>query len=427
MTPKALFSYKMAEIGLLMFSTFNLGGIKMNLIKRNIKIDYVYRFVSSMDITAAIWVLYLSHKGLNLIEIGLLESIFHGTSLIFEVPTGAIADLMGRKKTLILGRICSTFSALLMLISNSFWGFALSFVISALSYNLNSGSEEALVYDSLKALNQEEEYTKINGNINFIIEISQALAVFLGGMLSEISFTLSYSLAAVLSLGAFSVSLCFYEVDLGKKKHESVNFSDHFKQCFETIKSNKKLVLIMLFFSLLFTIGTTTHFFSQQYFYSYGFSKAQIAIIFVINGFICALGAKIAYWVESKLGRKGVVLILPIMNTLSLIGLALTGKFIAIIFFFMFSFIIAMYYPISSNYINELIPSAQRATLISVQSICFSSMMLLFFPLVGFIGDKISLSFGFLLGGIVILLLTLLFTTKFVRSSSFNSTLKHIE
>jgi MFS family permease len=399
----------------------------MNLIKRNIKIDYLYRFVSSMDITAAIWVLYLSHKGLNLIEIGVLESIFHGTSLIFEVPTGAIADLMGRKKTLILGRICSTLSALLMIISSNFWGFALSFVISALSYNLNSGSEEALVYDSLKALNQEEEYTKINGNMNFIIELSQAIAVFLGGMLSEISFTLSYSLAAVLSLGAFSVSLCFYEVDLGKKKHESVSFISHFKQCFETIKSNRKLVLIMLFFSLLFTIGTTTHFFSQQYFFSYGFTKAQIAIIFVINGLICALGAKIAYWIEKKLGKKGVVLILPIMNTLSLVGLALTGKFVSIIFFFMFSFIIAMYYPISSNYINELIPSTQRATLISVESMCFSIMMLIFFPLVGFIGEKTSLSFGFLLGGVVILLLTLLFTLQVVKSSSFKTLPKHVD
>lgn len=391
----------------------------MNLIKRNIKIDYLYRFISSMDITAAIWVLYLSHKGLNLIEIGLLESIFHGTSLVFEVPTGAIADLMGRKKTLILGRICSTLSALLMIISNSFWGFAFSFVISALSYNLNSGSEEALVYDSLKALNREEEYTRINGTMNFLIEISQALAVFLGGMLSEISFTLSYSLAVVLSLGAFSVSFCFYEVDLGEKKHEAVNFFSHFKQCFETIKSNRKLVLIMLFFSLLFTIGTTTHFFTQQYFYSFGFSKAQIAIIFVINGLICALGAKIAYWIESKLGRKGVILLLPIMNTLSLVGLALTGKYVSIVFFFMFSFIIAMYYPISSNYINELIPSDQRATLISVQSMCFSVMMLIFFPLVGFIGDKMTLSFGFLLGSLVILLLTLLFTKQFVKSLSF--------
>ncbi len=87
----------------------------LDRIKKNIKIDYMYKFLSSIDISSAIWVLYLAHKGMSLIEIGLLESVHHITSLICEVPTGAIADIVGRKNTIILGRIMSAIGAILML------------------------------------------------------------------------------------------------------------------------------------------------------------------------------------------------------------------------------------------------------------------------------------------------------------------------
>lgn len=145
----------------------------MNKIKNNIKNDYLYRFFSSFDITSAIWVLYLGYKGMSLTEIGLLEGIFHITGFLSEIPTGALADLFGRRKSMIIGRITSVLSAIIMLFSNSFIGFAIGFVLSSWGYNLNSGSEEALVYDTLKILNREDEYLNINGRLNLIIEVSQ--------------------------------------------------------------------------------------------------------------------------------------------------------------------------------------------------------------------------------------------------------------
>lgn len=149
----------------------------MNKIISNIKNEYLYRFFSSFDITSAIWVLYLGYKGMNLVQIGLLEGIFHVTGLLSEIPTGALADLFGRRRILIIGRMMSLISAIIMLFSNSFLGFAMGFILSAWGYNLNSGSEEALIYDTLKELKKEDEYLKINGRINLIIEISQGLAV----------------------------------------------------------------------------------------------------------------------------------------------------------------------------------------------------------------------------------------------------------
>jgi len=79
---------------------------------------------------------------------------------------------------------------------------------------------------------------------------------------------------------------------------------------------------------------------------------------------------------------------------------------IAIIGFIMFSISINILYPVSSNYINKLIPSAQRATLISVQSICFSIFMIMIFPLLGFIGQLSSLKVAFMVLAVILFIIS---------------------
>lgn len=87
---------------------------------RNITVDYIYRFFSCFDLADSIWVLFLVYRDMSLFEIGILEGIFHLTGIAFEIPTGAIADLFGRRRTLILGRIVGVISAVLMLVGGNF-------------------------------------------------------------------------------------------------------------------------------------------------------------------------------------------------------------------------------------------------------------------------------------------------------------------
>jgi len=100
---------------------------------KNIAVNYVFTFIKSIDVTNGIWMLYLASKGLSLFEIGLLEGIFHVTSLLMETPTGAVADMFGRKMSRLVGIALSVGSRVLMIFSGSFAMFALSFVITALS------------------------------------------------------------------------------------------------------------------------------------------------------------------------------------------------------------------------------------------------------------------------------------------------------
>lgn len=379
----------------------------MNKIKKNITVDYFYRFFASFDITAAIWILYLGYKGMNLIEIGLLESIFHITGLIFEIPTGAFADLLGRKKVIIFGRIGFLISCIIMLFSNSFLGFAASFITQAISYNLNSGSEEALVYDSLKEIGDEKNYTKIAGRLNLIIEIAQGLAVFIGGILSEINFSISYIVAILVGLCSLGISLKFKEIGIIEKKEriDKVNIIDHFKISFKILKNNKLLLRLLIYFPLIFTFSSTTYFYAQQYFRDLGLSKILISIIFLINGVFSALGALISDRFEKFL-KGNRYMFIPLGIGISIILISCLEVVLSILMFWLLGIFTAMLYPISSNKVNSIIPSKQRATIISIDSMMFSIGMIVFFPLAGVIGENFNLRCSFFIIGIFVLLVS---------------------
>ena len=74
-------------------------------LKNNINKNYIYTLLQNIDLTRGIWMIYLAGKGMSLTQLGLLEMVFHITSFLMEVPTGAVADIFGRRISRILGRV----------------------------------------------------------------------------------------------------------------------------------------------------------------------------------------------------------------------------------------------------------------------------------------------------------------------------------
>lgn len=386
---------------------------KDNIIK-NIGIDYVYSFMKNFDISSAIWVLYMVHKGLPLWQIGIVEGIFHITSFIFEVPSGALADLFGRKNIMIAGRICSAISGVINLFANNIFGFSIGFMISALGYNLNSGSEEALVYDSLKEAGHKDNYLKVNSKLNLIIEISQSIATFIGGVLAEYSYVYCYVTVIMISLISLIPCFMFKEPSIKdeKKKEERISMKDHFKICYEIISNNKKLINILIYFPVVFTFHTVVYFYGQQYFSILGCNKIEISLIMLVGGAASCIGAITCEKIVLVFKEK-TKYIASILMGVSIVFISGKSLIVSIVFFAVMNYVNSLLYPIQSTSINKLIPSGQRATIISIDSMIFSLTMICMFPLCGLLADKLSLHLVFLTLGIIqILLVALLINNK---------------
>ena len=370
-------------------------------LKKNIKLDFLYRFFSQFTIVDGIFILYLEQKGLYLWQIGILEGIFHITSLLTEVPSGALADLFGRKKVLLAGGISSILSTCLMLSTKQMWLLGIAFVFTAWSFNLRSGTEETLVYDSFLGLGIEDRYLKTNGRLNFTAEVSQSMALCLGGYLAGYSYLLCYLVATAVDVLSILV-VCFMKEPM-REQNQRVSVKAHFVTSYRLMKSSDRIRYLLIHYSILFAFHTCVFLYSQTYYYSKGFSEFKIALILLGVGLCSAIGAYVSERIVKVLGvRTGYV-----MGMVLALGLLLTAaesNWISIFGFGIGSLANSSLYPLQSNELNQRIPSEQRATLISVSSMFFSLVMVVVFPLIGLLADAFGLGKILFVLGVVLLI-----------------------
>lgn len=387
----------------------------MNLVERsfknNIRYNYGYTFFSFLGVTT-LWVLYLTHRGMSLVEVGLLESIFHVASFMFEVPSGALADRLGYRMCLVLGRVCAVISSGIMIFSHSFVWLAIGFIISALSYNLNSGTNEALIYESLRKLNAGEKYISVSANINAIYEFTDTLGVFIAGWFVNRYFEGVYWIQILVSVLAIVCVILMAEPDKPVAKQpsdQSDGYLDILKKAVLFLKENKQLRSLMLFFALFQGIMATYFFYFQSLMDRYGFKGIQISMLIVVSAVFQIIGAKIAPQIEKRVGKAALITWFLLLLSLLLIVSFSSQLAALIVCFISINTLGAVSQPIFSNYFNQLIPSSSRATLLSVSSMLYSVAMIMLFPVTGWLVEKLNFSVSFGMSGIMLFILLAVF------------------
>ncbi|MBZ9622305.1 MFS transporter [Clostridium sp. FP2] len=366
-----------------------------NKLRKNVFKNYIFTFINRFDLTRGIWMIYLASKGLSLTEVGLVEAIFHITSFLMEIPTGAVADIWGRKASRICGRISTLIAAIILIYSNSFWGFVIGFIVSALSYNLESGAGEALLYDSLKEIGEEKKYMKVLGKNEIIMQMAQTCGLLLGGFLSNYGYVYAYGVTIVVSMGSIIQAFSFTEPNI-KIEIEEKSFKILKKQVVESfyiIAGNKKLAFLIVFSQGIFMFNASIFFYFQNYLLDRGISKGSIGVMLATSALAAAITSSQTHKIEKKIGEKVIITLFPIIISICIWGVALSKYYC--IFFIVINTIDSIVFVAVGDYINKLIPSEKRATILSMASMIFSLYMIVLFPIIGKIGDAFSLQIAF--------------------------------
>jgi len=344
-----------------------------------------------------LWMIYMASRGMSLTQIGFLEGIFHVTSLTMEVPTGSIADLFGRKLSRSMGR-CLSFASILILIgSTSFLHFTAFMILAALSYNLESGSGEALVYDSMKYLGREDRFMSVLGKQEAVFQVSSVGALLLGGLLG----TFDYHLAFWASVGiiGFSIfySLSFTEPPIsesGTRNPKSLlGFFAQISESFTLIARDRKVSFLIFFVQAILAFSACIFFYMQNYWKGLGRNEFQIGIFLAIGSFLAGLMAMKVHRISFLLKEKKVLIVLPLISVLAMWGIALSTSKLP--FFLSISIVESMLFVAGTDYLNKLIPSKSRATIISFSSMVYSLTMIIIFPIFGRIADRVSFGVAF--------------------------------
>ena len=355
--------------------------------KKQLRKLYAFNALGNLSIAGAAWVLLLVSQGYSLFEVGIAETVFHLVSITAEIPSGVFADVFGRKKSLALSCVCVVISALTRAYWDSFAGVLVSIAFSALSYNFFTGSDNALAYDSLLEENAKDRYDGYISTQTVIYRVANGIATLAAG----IAVMIGNTAAQLISVGIASVQFILVmtikenkvivnrqEISVRRRIHESVTESMLF------LKGNSKVARLIFRNCLVGAIDILLLFFLQARLPMAGVSDIVLGPLL----FIMSMGGVIGAWASSKVKewqfRKLFIVCLILVSSgflaaFTKIPVVMTlGGFLA-------AFADDMIQIRADVELNNMIPSAQRATLISVNSFCFSMVMIVLSPLAGIV------------------------------------------
>lgn len=342
--------------------------------------------MGNLMLASASWVALLSARGFSTVEIGAAESVFHTASMIFEIPSGAMADVFGRRKILIASRAAALLAAVLMIYSNSLLSVMAVMILSALSYNLASGTREALAYDSLKEVGSEDEYDKFASDDMVIYQLTSSLAVLMAGVVLRLGYKKAYMIDVIAGMITLIMAFTLREAFVNTKRNVNISkcFSDVFSESAAFICKNRKVQIIIFFNAVIGAISVLILFFLQAKLPEIGLSKLLLGPALFFMGLGAVLGAKIV--VRFKNSRyKSICLISVVGIAAAMLSLISQNCLIVIAGGFAGAFADNFLEVRTDILLNSMIPSEQRATLISVNSFVFSMIMIVLSPIFGII------------------------------------------
>lgn len=354
--------------------------------------------------------LYLIYKGMNLFEVGLLEGIYHLTSFLMETPTGVVADIFGRKKSRLIGLIFIILSSIFMVVSTNFWGCAFAFILTALSNNFESGAAEAMVYDSLVLMDKEKSYMKITGKLEVVFQLASVVGLVIGGVIGTFSYARIYVVVIGITLILICIGWFFHEpiIEKESRKQGSIRtmLGAQYIDSYQVLKGNKKLIYIIVFGSIISTFLTLSFFYLQVAWKTSGFMEWNIGLFLAVSSVCGAFGGLIAEKVDRRFGDVVIMKYSPYLVAVLIPSFYFVR--ISIVSFSILCILESIIFVATRDYINKLIPSKMRATIMSFDSAVFSLCMISLFPVFGFVSDHIGINQTFLLLGSIFLILSLI-------------------
>lgn len=388
----------------------------LKLLRRpqNIQSIYLYLVLGNTLAASFIWginTIFLLNAGLSNFQAFLANAFFTLGEVVFEVPTGVIADTYGRRVSYLLGTITLTFSTLLYLymwsIKGPFWGWAASSVLLGLGFTFFSGATEAWLVDALHATNFKGHLDSVFAKGQIVGGIAMLTGSIAGGVIAQMTnLGVPYILRSAVLLINFATAFVLMR-DLGftpkKPKNPLVEMKKIFNKSIDSGLKNPPVRYLML--ASLFTSGVSFYaFYALQPFLLklYGNPKAYgiAGLVAAVAALAQIFGGLSAHYVKNIFKKRTVAIFSGIaISTVSLVLVSFTSNFwLALGLIFVWGLVFAGVTPIRQAYLNGIIPSTERATVLSFDSLMGSTGGIFIQPLLGKAADIYSYGTSYLIG-----------------------------
>ncbi|MER7561773.1 MFS transporter [Streptomyces sp. NPDC048523] len=382
---------------------------------------YVYAVLANSLFQRGVFVLFLYQRGFSAGQVALLQTLIYLVSGLAELPTGVIADRIGRRASIVIGQVLIAGCLLGQVTSSNYWVFLALFMGQGVGMACVSGSDTALLYDLLVRRGATAGYVKIKSRFTMLGTVTSGVAIVLGGQLQQFSWGVVYLASAACLVVAVVVLMSRVPEIRGSDAVDEQDGAEEHRDATAWRAmlrvATPALVTLVVVSGLMHATLTPYIIFTQKTLSDQGASTAVVSVVIAAGFFVGGLVPLLSDRANRRIGYRVVI---PVSLVTLAVALGLSG--LGLVWVTIAAFLVLVGIPeitavLVDNVFNEAVPSRHRAGLLSMISFVESGLIGIGYLVLGTLMDGWGSSVGMAAYAAVPLLACLLWLPVLFRGA----------
>lgn len=368
-------------------------------LRRNIMVLRGIRSMQFFMLLIPVIVVYYNAHGLSMQDVMVLQALFSATMIIVEVPSGYFSDVLGRRRTMIIGSTLWTVGWLVYCVAHDFASFLTAELILGVGISFISGTDAAMLYDTLLELGDAEHGVREEGRQLSYGHFAEAVSCVIGGFLAGISLSVPLYVQAVVMLSLVPMALMLVEPAVHRRAGHRGSFLEVVRIVHRVTVRDHALRWMLAVSSVLGASTLTFVWMLQPWMKASGVPVWMFGAVWSAFMLIVGMSSIHAHRVQTKYGTHRVILVLGAMVVVSYMAAGLWATWWLLPVLSIFYITRGVSNPVFTTAINERTGSHERATVLSVRQLGVRVIFVVMGPVVGWLSDRTTMGVALMSAG----------------------------
>ena len=336
---------------------------------------------------AILTVFYRQDLGMSMTEIMLVQGGFGLAMVLFEFPSGYLADRIGYRRTLVIAAILNAIGWSIYARADGIGGVVLGEIVLGIGISLVSGSDQALLYESLKETGRESDYSKWNGRMRFWGQLGEGSAALVAGVMFAYWARLPFVTETVVWIVNLYVAWRLVE-PARHRPPAGGNWQQIRAMVRHVSMESPRLRAVMLLTIALGMSSFIPVWTIQLYATDAGMDAGWLGVVWAVANYSVAISSLFATRVSARIGFLRLMVVCVVLIAIGYAGMGLSQSLWGVGFYLVLTTMRGLFSPPLGHEEQRLIPSTDRAGFLSLRSLIFRGTFLIIAPLIGLAMDE---------------------------------------